>query len=71
MLGGAKCQFDDPDGKYGWTKGHVMVDTGASMTLVTDAWAKAHGLKVTPKQLAVRGANNQAVNMLGVTSFTL
>jgi len=50
----------------------MMIDTGASMTLVTAGWAQAHGLKVTPKPgLMVRGANGQNLKMLGVTSCTL
>lgn len=29
------------------TKGHVMIDTGAAVTVVTKAWADAHGLKIS------------------------
>ena len=35
----------------------MMVDTGAAITLVTKAWAEAHGLKIKEgKKVTVRGA---------------
>lgn len=33
--------------KQPFTRGHMMVDTGAAMTLLTEEWVKAHGLKIT------------------------
>ncbi len=44
VQGGEKSKWEG--GKPAPTKGHVMVDTGAAVTLVTAAWARAHGLKV-------------------------
>lgn len=49
----------------------MMIDTGASMTLVTEAWARAHKLKITPKHLTIRGADNKSIAMLGVTKMTV
>jgi hypothetical protein len=49
-----------------------MLDTGASLTLVTQKWANDHGLRVTPaKQLAVKGAGGAGIQVLGVTAFTI
>jgi Aspartyl protease len=54
------------------TKGHVMVDTGAAVTMVTQAWATAHGLKVTPgKKINLRGAGGASIPTVGVSTFTL
>ena len=40
------------------TKGSMMVDTGAGITLVTKAWVEAHGLKMSsPSAGKVRGAS--------------
>ena len=50
----------------------MMVDSGAAITLVTVAWARVHGLKVTPKTgLAIRSANGDMVDILGTTAMTL
>ena len=39
-----------------------MLDTGASLTLVTQKWANDHGLRVTQaKQLAVKGAGGAGI----------
>ena len=54
------------------TRGSVMIDTGASITLVTKRWADAHGLKVAPTdELRITGANGQPVDMVGTCSVTL
>ena len=54
------------------TKGHAMIDTGAAVTLVTQAWATAHGLKVTQgKKISVKGAGGAAIPVLGYTQFTM
>ena len=40
------------------TRGCMMVDTGAGITLVTKAWVEAHGLKLSaPSAGSVRGAS--------------
>ena len=45
-----------------------MLDTGASLTLVT----QNHGLRVTEaKQLAVKGAGGAGIQVLGVAVFTI
>ena len=50
----------------------MMVDTGAAVTIVTDKWAAAHGLRVTPgKKINIRGAGGAEVETLGVTTFTV
>jgi hypothetical protein len=39
-----------------------MLDTGASLTLVTQKWAADHGLCITEaKQLAVKGAGGAGI----------
>jgi len=49
-----------------------MVDTGAAVTIVTEKWAAAHGLRVTPgKKINIRGAGGAEVETLGVTTFTV
>ena len=54
------------------TKGHLMVDTGAAVTLVTQAWANAHGLKISQgKKINVKGAGGTAIPVVGQTQFTL
>ncbi len=60
------------DGKPAPSKGHMMVDTGAAVTIVTEKWAAAHGLRVTPgKKINIRGAGGAEVETLGVTTFTV
>ena len=54
------------------TKGHMMVDTGAAVTLVTKVWAETHGLKISPSTgVTIRGASGQAVEVVGTTQMTL
>jgi Aspartyl protease len=54
------------------TRGHMMVDTGAAVTMVTKAWAEAHGLKVTQgKKINVLRAGGDSIPTLGVATFTL
>ena len=54
------------------TKGHVMLDTGAALTLVSAKWASNHGLKITEgKSLEVKGAGDSNIKVLGVTAFTI
>lgn len=49
-----------------------MVDTGAAMTLVTEAWAKAHGLKVSEgPAVEVTGAGGAKITIIGNTSMTV
>lgn len=49
-----------------------MIDTGAAVTMVTQAWADAHGLKVTQgKKINIRGAGGANVPTAGVTAFTI
>ena len=53
------------------TRGHMMVDTGAAVTMVTRLWAEAHGLKVTQgKKINVQGAGGDAIPTVGVTTLT-
>ena len=50
------------EGKPAPSKGHMMVDTGAAVTIVTKQWAAAHGLQVTPgKKINIRGAGGAEV----------
>ena len=50
------------EGKPAPSKGHMMVDTGAAVTIVTEKWAAAHGLRVTPgKKINIRGAGGAEV----------
>ena len=54
------------------TRGNMLVDTGAGITLVTKTWAEAHGLKISaPLPTSVYGAAGQAVDVVGTTSFTV
>lgn len=54
------------------TKGHVMIDTGAAVSMVTSAWANAHRLKVTQgKKISIRGAGGATIPTAGYTSFTI
>ena len=49
-----------------------MVDTGASITLVTCKWAEIHGLMVTPVSgISITGANGARVDMVGTCSMTV
>ena len=49
-----------------------MVDTGASITLVTRKWAEIHGLTVTPVSgINITGANGAPVAMVGTCSMTV
>lgn len=60
------------EGKPSPTKGHLMVDTGAAVTIVTQKWAAAHGLRVTAgRKVQIRGAGGANVETLGTTAFTL
>ena len=48
------------------TKGAMMVDTGASITLVTRKWVESHGLMITPVSgISITGANGAPVDMVG------
>jgi predicted aspartyl protease len=50
----------------------MMIDTGAAVTIVTEKWAAAHGLRVTPgKKVQIRGAGGANVETLGTTAFTI
>jgi predicted aspartyl protease len=49
-----------------------MLDTGASLTLVTKKWAADHGLRISEgKSLAVKGAGGTGIQVLGTTAFTV
>ena len=49
-----------------------MVDTGASITLVTRKWAETHGLTVIPASgISITGANGTPVGMVGTCSMTV
>ena len=54
------------------TKGAMMVDTVASITLVTRKWAETHGLMITPVSgISITGANGAPVDMIGTCSMTV
>ena len=54
------------------TKGAMMVDTGASFTLVTRKWAETHGLMITPVLgISITGANGAPVDIVGTCSMTV
>ena len=54
------------------TKGAMMVDTGASITLVTRKWAETHGLTVIPASgISITGANGTPVDIVGTCSMTV
>ena len=54
------------------TKGAMMVDTGASITLVTRKWAETHGLTITPVSgISITGTNGAPVDMIGTCSMTV
>jgi hypothetical protein len=68
--GGSASKWED--GKPAPTKGHMMIDTGAAVTLVTTKWASDHGLRVNDgKKLSIRGAGGGNVKVLGTTAFTV
>ena len=47
-----------------------MVDTGASITLVTRKWAENYGLKITPVSgITITGTNGAPVDMIGTCSM--
>ena len=48
----------------------MMVDTGASITLVTRKWVETHGLTITPVSgISITGANGAPVDMVGMCSM--
>ena len=48
----------------------MMVDTGASITLVTRKWAETHGLPIAPVLgISITGANGAPVDMVGTCSM--
>ena len=52
------------------TKGAMMVDTGASITLVTRKWAETHSLMIKPVSvISITGANGAPVDMVGTCSM--
>ena len=54
------------------TKGAMMVDTGASITLVTQKWVETHGLMITPVSgISIMGANGAPVDMVGTCTMTV
>ena len=54
------------------SKGNMMVDTGAGITLVTKQWAEAHKLKISaPSAGKVYGAAGSEVAIVGTTAFTV
>ena len=54
------------------TKGAMMMDTGASITLVTRKWAETHGLTITlVSGISITGANSAPVDMVGTCSMTV
>lgn len=55
------------------TAGTVMIDTGAAVTLVSKAWAEAHGLEVLPKKDldTIAGASGTDIPIVGTCSFLL
>ena len=54
------------------TKGAMMVDTGASITLVTRKWAETHGLMITlASGISITGTNGTPVDMVGTCSMTV
>ena len=50
----------------------MMVDTGASITLVTQKWAETHGLTITlVSGISITSANGAPVVMVGMCSMTV
>lgn len=75
-LGGANqpSKWEDESSKttVAASKGVMMIDTGAAVTLVTKAWADAHGLQIRPSSgIAIRGASRQSISVVGTTSMTV
>ena len=71
-----KGKWETPDsGKA--SAGSIMIDTGASCTVVSSAWAKAHGLKVQPltgndgASRALWGLGGKKIPAEGTTAMTL
>ena len=61
---------DQPKGEA--TKGLLMVDMGAAITLLTKKWVDAHGMPVREKASKyISGTNGTAVKIVGTTSMTL
>ena len=53
------------------TNGAMMVDTGASITLVTQKWPETHGLTITlVSGISITGTNGAPVDMVGTCSMT-
>ena len=50
-----------------------MVDTGASLTMVMEAWAKVHGLKVVPStsEVHVMAASGAWCSIVGKVDMVL
>ena len=49
-----------------------MVDTGASITLVTRRWAETYGLMIKPVSgISITGANGAPVDMVGTCSMMI
>ena len=70
----APSKWEDPEATavVQATKGNMMVDTGAAVTLVTKAWADVHGLRISPPQgVSIRGAAGHSVEVVGTTQMTL
>ena len=54
------------------TKGSIMVDTAASITLVTRKWAETHGLTITlVSGISIIGANSTPVDMVGMCTMMM
>ena len=54
------------------SRGNMMIDTAAGITLVTKQWAEAHKLKVSaPSAGKVYGAAGSEVEIVGTTAFTV
>ena len=52
------------------TKGATIVDTGASITLVTRKWAEIHGLMITQVSgISIKGTNGAPVDMVGTCTI--
>ena len=52
------------------TKGTMMVNTAASITLVTRKWAETHSLTITPVSvISITGTNGAPVDMMGTCTM--
>jgi predicted aspartyl protease len=50
----------------------MMVDTGAAVTIMTEKWATAYGLRIMlGKNIQIRGGGGANVKTLGTTTFTV